>query len=309
MKILFVSSGNAQNGISPIVKNQGESLKKEGVSLNYFPIIGKGVKGYVNGIFTLRRHLKETQYDVVHAHYWISGIVASFAGAKPLVVSLMGDDVKANLWFRWINSFFHYLFWKQTIVKSDDMYQTFGKKSVAIVPNGVDMDKFKPIERETALKITQWNREKRHILFSSNPERIEKNFTLAKNAFNYLKSIDKNIELHALVNIPNNQVPYYYNSADAVILTSLWEGSPNAIKETMACNIPIVSTDVGDVKSLIRKTEGCYLSTFDPKEFSLQIEKALAFQKRTTGREEIAHLNESIIAKKLIAIYRSIKEK
>ena len=304
MRVLFVSSGNTKDGISPIIKNQGESLKQEGTNLEYFTIKGGGVKGYLKSIFKLREHLKNNSYDVIHAHYWLSAIVTSLAGAKPMVVSLMGDDVKAKAWFRWIIYFFHHLSWSKTIVKSQDMYNSFGQKNVAIIPNGVDMNRFKPIDKEIAINETGWDRTKKHILFTSNPKRVEKNFKLAKEAFSLIE--DENLELHYLVNIPNEKIPYYYNAASVVILTSLWEGSPNAIKETMACNIPIVSTNVGDVENVLSKTEGCYISSFDHKEFASKIKKALNFRERTTGREDIAHLKSETIAKKIIDIYKEI---
>ncbi len=308
MKVIFISSGNTQNGISPIVSNQGESLKKEEVEIDFFTIQGRGAKGYIKSIFRLRSYLKNSNYDVVHAHYWISGIVTSFAGAKNIVVSLMGDDVKAKRWFRWIIYLFYRLSWSKTIVKSKDMYETFGQKDVSIIPNGIDMNRFKPIDRDIALKVTQWNIEKKHILFTSNPNRVEKNFKLAKDAITYIGN--QEIELHYLVDIPNEQIPYYYNSADVVILTSLWEGSPNAIKETMACNVPIVSTNVGDVKDIINRTEGCFISSFEYKEFASKIEKALKYNKRTNGREAIVHLKSDVIAKKIVNIYNDIvKEK
>jgi len=305
MKVLFISSGNSKFGISPIIKSQGESLKKENIELDYYPIKGKGITGYLKAIPALKEFLKQNRdYDVIHAHYWLSGIVASLVGAKPMVVSLMGDDVKAKAWFRWVIYIFHHLSWSKTIVKSKDMYDSFGQKDVFIIPNGVDMSRFRPIDRDVSLEETGWDKTKKHILFTSNPKRIEKNFKLAKDAFNFIK--DKNVELHYLMDIPNEKIPYYYNSASVIVLTSLWEGSPNAIKESMACNIPIVSTDVGDVRDVISKTNGCYLSSFDYKEFASDIQKALNFEKRTDGRESISHLKSEVIAKKIVNIYKSI---
>ena len=301
MKILFISSGNTKSGISPIIKNQGESLKEQGIELEYFTIKGGGVKGYFKAITTLREYLKNNTYDVVHAHYWLSAIVASLAGAKPLVASLMGDDLKAKAWFRWVIYFFHHLSWSKTIVKSKDMYDSFRQKGVAIIPNGIDMSRFQPIDKEIALAETGWDRTKKHILFTSNPKRIEKNFRLAQEAFDFIE--DESLELHYLVDIENEKIPYYYNAASVVILTSLWEGSPNAIKETMACNVPIVSTNVGDVKDVLSNTEGCYLSSFNYEEFASDIKKALSFGKRTTGRADIAHLKSELVAKKIIDIY------
>lgn len=304
MKVIFISSGNNKYGISPIIKNQGESLQKENIEIDYFTIKGKGIKGYFNSIFKVREYLKDNSYDIVHAHYWLSAIVASLAGAKPMVVSLMGDDVKAKRWFRWIIRIFHYLSWSATIVKSKDMYLSLGIKGVHVIPNGIDLNRFRPIPKDIALKKLNWDSNKKHILFTSNPDRVEKNFTLAKKAFTFMD--DKNLELHYLKNIPNEDVPYYYNASDVVILTSLWEGSPNAIKEAMASNRPIVSTPVGDVEEVISKTEGCYISSFDYKEFASAINMALEFGKETKGREAIQNLRSDLIAKKIINIYKGI---
>ncbi len=77
VKVLFISSGNSKLGISPIIKSQGDSLKEQGVDLTYFAIKEKGLKGYLKSIFELKKVLKRDSYSVVHAHYWLSGIVAS----------------------------------------------------------------------------------------------------------------------------------------------------------------------------------------------------------------------------------------
>ncbi len=77
----------------------------------------------------------------------------------------------------------------------------------------------------------------------------------------------------------------------------------------MACNIPIVSTDVGDVKEVMGQTDGCYITTFEPKDVANKIQKALEFGKRTTGREDIKHLESSVIAKRIINIYKNVLER
>ena len=306
MKVLFISSGNAKDGISPIVKNQGESLKRAGIDLEFFAIEGKGIKGYLRAIFKLRKHLKKNSYDLFHAHYWLSGIVATLGGAKPLVVSLMGDDVKTKEWIKWIIFIFYKLFWAKTIVKSKDMFNAFAKDGVEIVPNGVDFNRFKPIDKEIAQQELGWDSNKKHILFTSDPNRYEKNFKLTKEAFDLIN--DGSMQLHYMVGIENSKVPIYYNAADVVILTSLWEGSPNAIKEAMACSRPIVATDVGDVRDNISKTKGCFVATFDAKDVASKLKEALKYQK-TSGREDIAHLRDDVIAQKLIKIYNEIKDR
>nr|MBP9044541.1 glycosyltransferase family 4 protein [Spirochaetota bacterium] len=150
---------------------------------------------------------------------------------------------------------------------------------------------------------------KKHILFMSNPDRPEKNYNLAKQAYNLLN--ENNIVLHVIYNISNDKIPHYYYSADLLLLTSLWEGSPNVIKEAMACNLPIVSTDVGDVKEVIGSTEGCYICSYDPKDVAEKIKMALDFGKRTNGRERIIKLglDADNIAKKIINVYDKVLER
>ncbi len=304
MRVLFVSSGNRQNGISPIVLNQGKSLEKKGLSVEYYILIGKGIKGYLKNIFKLSKYLSRQEFDIIHAHYSLSGFVAALAGAKPLIVSLMGSDVKAKSYYRILIQFFEKCFWKATIVKSEDMKVSLGIAKVKVVPNGVNFERFLPIDKKNAQSNLKWDSAKRHLLFASDPKRPEKNYELAKNAVVGLAR--KDIELHCLVNIPNKDVPLYYSASDLVILSSLWEGSPNAIKEAMACNVPIVSTDVGDVRVNIGKTIGCYVSSFDEKEFTECLRKSLEHGDRTNGRENIFHLSSENIAQKIIDIYESV---
>ena len=304
MKILFVSSGNSSRGISPITFNQGESLKKTGQEVDYFLVKGKGVPGYIDSLIKLKKHLRKNKYDIVHAQYSLCGIVAALAGARPLIVSLMGSDVKAKSYYKIGLKFFAKFFWDSVIVKSLDMKLSldFRNIPVNIIPNGVDFERFKVYDRERFFDKTQWDTGKSHILFAADPCRPEKNFSLAQEAFNLLDS--RKVELHSLKDISNKDVPYYMNSADVVLLTSLWEGSPNVIKEAMACCRPIVATDVGDVKEVIDKTEGCYVADFKSEDVAKKIKKALK-HKITSGREDIGFLESSLIAQKILKLYKS----
>lgn len=306
MKVLFISSGNFKSGISPITYNQGESLKGQGVIIEYYTLKGKGLKGYLSNVMPLRKKLKGKTYNVVHAHYSLSAFVATLAGAKPLVVSLMGSDVKAMSFFKiWIK-FFVKLVWSATIVKSQDMNESLGLQKVNVIPNGVNFNRFKPLDKKDCQEQLGWNNTKINVLFAANPERLEKNYKLAKEAISIID--DTNIVVHFLKDVPNTDMPLYYNAADVVLLTSLSEGSPNVIKEAMACNRPIVATNVGDVKEVLGKTEGCYLTSFDAKELADTIKKNIVYNKRTKGRERIKALglDSETIANRIIAIYIKI---
>lgn len=313
MKVLFISSGNSKNGISPIVKNQGESLKTKGIEVNYFTIKGKGLKSYFNHIFILKKHLQLNKYDVIHAHYSFSAYVASLAGAKPLVVSLMGSDLKASKVFKYLIICFKVFFrWKQIIVKSEDMKYSLNIKKCIVIPNGVDLDLFKPIDKQYCIEELGWNLNKKHILFAANPNRPEKNFKLAETAFSFLDN--KIFDLHFLNNVSNSSMPLYFNASNLIILTSLWEGSPNVIKEAMACCRPIVSTNVGDVKWLFGDEEGFYVSTFEIDNVKSKILQAYEYsllKGKTNGISRIKFLNldSGFIANKLENIYEAIIKK
>jgi teichuronic acid biosynthesis glycosyltransferase TuaC len=307
MKVLFVSSGNSSNGISPIILNQGTSLQNQGASVAYFTIKGKGIIGYLKAIPKLQKFIKKNKFDIIHAHYSLSAFVATLSGAKPLVVSLMGSDVKSKKYFKLFIKLFNKFSWAKMIVKSEDMKLSLGIKEVEIIPNGVDFERFQPIDKIIALKETGWDNTKKHVLFAANPERYVKNFKLAKDAFDLLNRSD--IDLHFLNEVPNVQLPFYFNAADVVLLTSLWEGSPNVIKEAMACNRPIVSTDVGDINNLIGKTEGCYISSLDPKDIMIKIKKAVNHKLDTNGREDVKHLKSNEISQKIINLYLNVIEK
>ena len=161
MKILFVSSGNSKLGISPIVLNQGRSLEKEGVDVNYFRIKGVGLTGYLKNIKILKNLLKENNYNIIHAHYSMSAFVASLAGSKNLVVSLMGSDVKADYFFKIFIYFFNAFFWKKTIVKSKDMKESLGINNIHIIANGVNLMKFKPLSQSNCKSQLKWNVKKK----------------------------------------------------------------------------------------------------------------------------------------------------
>jgi teichuronic acid biosynthesis glycosyltransferase TuaC len=154
---------------------------------------------------------------------------------------------------------------------------------------------------------------KKHLLFASDPERPEKNFQLTHEAIELLTD-EPDLELHFLKDVSNEMVPVFLNAADVLILTSLWEGSPNVIKEAMACNCPIVSTEVGDVKWVMGDVEGCYLASFNPRAVADNIKLALTFsgiKGKTSGRERIFNLglDSKTIAYKLVNIYEEIKSK
>lgn len=320
MRVLFVCSGNNKDfGIIPFIKNQGESLKSEGVTVDYYPVVGKGLMGYVKAGFRLRRFLQKKQYDLIHAHFTYCGWTALIgAGRKiPVVLSLMGTDANGEYkgqnkiaWKSRVSSFLTWMiqpFVSAIISKSVNISASvYRKQKSFIIPNGVDLQKFRPLtadERNGHL-ITHG---KIKALFLGSRTKVGKNYPLAQAALQQPGL--EHIELISPYPVTHEDIPWYLNEVDVLLFPSFMEGSPNVIKEAMACNCPIVSTDVGDVKWVLGDTPGCYIASFDPGDFAKKICRALEStgpNGRTNGRQRIIDLGLDMetVAKRIVDVYK-----
>jgi teichuronic acid biosynthesis glycosyltransferase TuaC len=318
MKVLFVCSGNNKNfEIIPFIKEQGESLKRNGIEIEYYPVIGKGIFGYLKSGLKLRKYLKKKRYDLIHAHFTLSGWTAVIGSGKtPVVLSLMGSDaygeyvgvnkIQLSSRFTMMLTWLIQPFVKAIISKSQNIQKhVYLKHKSYILPNGINNEKFKPDSNIYLINKSLRNG-KKHVLFLGSKANIRKNYPLAQVAVEQLGLPD--VELINPYPISHDKIPDLLNSADVLVVPSLMEGSPNVIKEAMACNCPIVATDTGDIKWVFGSTEGCFVSSFDVKDFAEKLKQALAFSEttgRTNGAQRIKELglDAETIANKIIDIY------
>ena len=309
MKVIFVASGNKVVGnVSAFVQSQFDSLREEGLDMILFPVVGHGAKAHFRAAGRLRKLVRKEKPDIVHAHYSVCGYVATFATLflKPkVVVSILGSFPRKNRKLR-IVKFFVKHFWDKTLVKSQRTANQLGM-DLPVIPNGVNLDQFRLVPTEEARTACQFAEGKKYVIWCSNPNRPEKRYSLAQKAVNLLH--DNNVVLYPVFNHPHDDVVRYMCAADALLLTSYSEGSPNVIKEAMACNCPIVSTDVGDVRWVTEGVDGTYVSSRD-EATSLRdcLRKALDFNGRTKGRVAIEEkgLSAKSVANKIISLYNSI---
>lgn len=315
LRVLFVCSGNSRFGISPFIKSQAESLQRNGVEIEWFTVQGRGPMGYMRHLIKLGRHLRSRRYDVVHAHYGFCGWLAVLQRPKvPVVISFMGTDVYGRVDKfgkpRCLNSL--YLLSTrllirladQVIVKAPGMIPAgVQRKKINVIPNGVDFVRFRPMEMLECRRQIGISAEKRIVLFLGNPHDPRKNVALLESAVALLDRSD--VEVIKPYPVTPDLIPIYMNAADVVVLSSYLEGSPNVVKEAMACSRPIVATAVGDVEWVISGVEGCHVVSFEPADMARKLAAALDFGKETNGRNHIRHLDDNVVAEKIVSLYRA----
>lgn len=303
-------------GWGTFIEGQMESLRPLGVEYDVLFMNGRESRAnYVKAIFELQRRLAATQYDLIHAHFGLSGLVARCQWRVPVVVSFLGDDVLGRFDRKGRNSFVGLMFQissfilartvNAVIVKSAAMKQRLRLASARVIPSGVNLNVFHPIDRAEARRVLGLDDRPKYVLFPYDATVARKRFDLLQEAVTLARKQVPELEILQVVCVPRPQMPLYFNAADVLVLLSYGEGSPNAVKEAMAVNLPVISVVVGDTRELIGSTEGCYIVSPRADEIAARIVEVCGRGARTRGREWIARYAEEKIAREVLEVYAS----
>ena len=306
MKILIVASYN-KNRFVPFVQEQGEALQAAGCEIEWFGIKRKGIVGYLREIPRLRKMICEVKPDIIHAHYGLSCLLANLATRRvPVVSAYHGSDInlpkvrpfsKTAMWLSAWNIF--------VSKRNMELAGAIEGKKCSLVPCGISLSEDQLQSRTEARKALGWKADEKKVLFTSAFDNSVKDPELAKAAVSLLEGA----ELIELKGYSRGEVNRLICAANCLLMTSKTEGSPQVIKEAMACGCPIVSVDVGDVAERTEGVEGCYVvPSREPKDIAEALKKAIAFEGKTNGREHIlsAGLTNEQVAKRIIEIYEDI---
>jgi teichuronic acid biosynthesis glycosyltransferase TuaC len=302
MKVLLVCSKNSGK-IAPFILEQGESLLRLGVEVDYYPIVGKGLIGYWKNRKLLLRKIKSYQPDIIHAHYGLSGLLANTQRNIPVVTTYHGSDINTSGVF--ILSQLNMVLSAHAIFVSNENRQKSGlSKNSTLLPCGVDTKTFVPDLKEESRKLLGLDKDQKLVLFSSAFDIAVKNSALALSAIAFLEDV----RLIELKHYSRSQVALLLNAADVALMTSFTEGSPQFIKEAMACNCPVVSVPVGDVPMVMEGVAGCFIAGYDAVAIAEKLKLAFSLGKRTEGRNRILELGWSTekVAEKLLSVYGDI---
>ncbi|MBR2451483.1 MAG: glycosyltransferase [Paludibacteraceae bacterium] len=315
MKILIVAS-DKKGHFAPFIEEQIAALEARGIEVVRYGVTGHGIMGYLRELPALRRLIRAERPDIVHAHYGLSGLLANLQRIVPVVTTYHGSDINLPNVLRFSKiamrlSSYNIFVSKRNIAIAQP------KEKYTLLPCGVNIPKpWSEMQTQWVEQLTlnQWVQKKlkadvKHVLFAGAFDNAVKDASLAKAAINELAIEGVKVELIELKGYNRDQVNALMYSCDALLLTSKTEGSPQVIKEAMACGCPIVSVDVGDVAERVSGVEGCYVAcTREPNEIAKALQKALTFEGKTNGREKIIEmgLSNEQVAQRLVAIYELV---
>ncbi len=305
MRILVVASFN-KGRFAPFIVEQVEALKKQGCTIDFFGLQGKGLSGYLRNLPLLKQKINEFCSDIIHAHYGLSGLLANLQRRIPVVTTYHGSDINEKNVLRFSKMAMRLSAWNVFVSR-----KTLGiakpEKKYTLLPCGIDLSDLQLTDKTEARQKMKLQADRKYILFAGAFDVEVKNAPLAKKAVALLQ--ESQTELLELKGYTREEVTLLMCAADAFLLTSLTEGSPQVIKEALVCGCPIVSVDVGDVKERVEGIEGCYVAnTREPEELADLLRKALSFEGRTKGHDRIVAdgLDNQQVAKQLIEIYERV---
>lgn len=329
MRVLVVTNAypSASNvALGTFVKDQVESVRALGIDVEvlYIDRAGQGSKAYRGLEPVLRSAVDGAKPDLVHVTY--GGVLADIVARKlsdlPLVVSFCGNDLLgeggATLPRRLIGRYSVVCSHRAArrargiIVKSSVLEAalpgSIDRGRVSIIPSGVDLDTFQPADTAVSRAELGWAAERKHVLFTNATNRTEKRFGLAQAAVEQARADGLDIELHVLDGVPHERVPLWLNASDSILLTSTHEGSPNVVKEALACDVAVVSTDVGDVRERIEGIGGCYVADATPADLAGKLRLALAGG-RVRSRAAVAELSLPRTAERIRDVYAAVLDR
>ena len=302
------------------VKTQADSLREAGIDVDVLPIRGwQGPGEYVKACAHAARLNADSAYDVVHAHYGHGGVVGRLSLRTPLVLSYTGSDLngkpvsdtkttRRSRAEAWVFRRLAYLA-ATTITKSREMEALLPARCRSrnhVIPNGVDLQRFRRIPKEEARARLGWPREERSVLCVGDPAKPWKGLELAEHAAAALRARVPDARLRVAWQVAPEEIPVWMSAADALILPSRAEGSPNVIKEAMAMELPIVATPVGDVPERLDGIPGCFVRPGDPEQMGEALTLAVEHGPVPEAREAAADLSLERVAQRVIDVYRVV---
>jgi len=290
----------------PFFEQQTRVLERNGVSCTVVPVPGKKdhrtLKEYLRFQGRVLRRSVGSDFDLVQANYGLTGPAAIFQPRRPVILWFWGTELFGA--YSRINKMCAALA-DAVIVMSEEMADRLDRPCY-VIRHGVDTGRFAPQPRDRARSDLGWNPSSKHVLFPYDPSRQLKNYPRARSTVEAAAAqLGIDVEIHAVYGVPHEEIPVYMNASDALLLTSDTEGSPNSVREALACNLPIVSTDVGDVRERVAGVDNCHVCATDDELVSGLV-NVLKSGQRSNGRERIDEFSLERMIRDLFVVYDDV---
>jgi len=302
------------------VQRQVEALRREGVHVVVEVIAGeRGRADYLLSRGRIAETIRREKPDLVHCHYGYTQLAVAFMG-RPYVVTLCGDDINGESDGRGgttLKSRIGVLITQalalkaaRVIVKSQAMRARLWarlRERSDLVPNGVDESFFCPGPQEEARRRLGLPRNALVIAFVNSGRQPTKRLDLALATRDELRRRGHEVCLSVAEAVPAGEMPWYYRAADCLLLTSDREGSPNCVKEALACGVPVVGVPVGSVPEMIDTPERGRVAPRDPVLLANAVEGVSRARSPDASSLLPEPLRASSVARRLIAVYGRVR--
>ncbi len=312
MKILFVSNVYpiAEGMGTPSIKIQKEILESMGVKVDVYAIETGNFAAYLKAVLHFFLcNFRKKEYDIIHAFYGLSAFAAVMQFKVPVVATFLGSDILAEGRHNDRDRRFSMLSigrLRALIMMSEEMKTYAGQKDAHVIPFGVHLPDFPLMDKYEARGKLGLSTEKKYVLFPWNPDRLVKRYDLISAAMQILNRRMPEASLLTIYGKSHSEVVDYMNACDVVVMASDHEGSPVAIREAMAVNLPVVAVDAGDVAELIAGVENCRLVDQNPEAIAHGLLQVLSTGNRSNGREKMGSYDMINATEQVFSIYQSI---
>lgn len=318
MKICWLIPQNSDNPLEMIFARKGLcELQRQGFEIFIFPFIKRHYPWDVFlELIRLRKFIKTHQVELVHAHFGsTTGLIASFSGKK-YVVTFRGSDINGDIAsapiFNRIRLFVGRIVSMRAssviCVSKEIADKVFCPQKTTLLPSPTDLSLFKVFPRPEAKKILKLQLEKKYFGFSSSLGRKLKRLDLAEAAIRILQDTHPEAELLKFEKVPQEDLPLYLNACEGLLLTSELEGSPNIVREALACGVPVVSFDVGDVAQwLVEDSYSTLVKQGDVSALASGLRRILLEDVPHSRRVNLESVSEESYVRRLSNIYINLK--